>query len=419
MHKFGIGQAVSRFEDPRLVRGGGRYVDDMVLPGMAFGHVLRSPHAHARIRAIDAGKARAAPGVLAVLTGADWEASGWGDLPVPGGLKRRDGGPMYRPRYPALVARAGALGRRLRRLRGGGDLPAGGGCGRADRSRLRTAAGRGLDRRSGGAGRAAGVGRLPGQHLLRASGRRQGCGRRRLRARGPCGARAFRHQSRDRGDHGAARQHRRLQPHRRPLHHLHHAAARAPVSRRACPRRAEGAGEPGPRRRRRHRRQLRDEVGGLQRGRAGAAGREDRRPSGEVGEHALGGVSQRRPGARQRHRRRARARGRRHVSRAAGQDDRRRRRLSAGGDAGRRRQSRNARRRLSHAGDPCRRHRRVQPHQSDPALSRQRPPRGGLRDRADGRPRRRPPRHRPRRAAPAQHHSRRRDAVQDRPELHL
>jgi carbon-monoxide dehydrogenase large subunit len=104
VQKFGIGQPVSRFEDPRLVRGGGRYVDDMVLPGMAFGHVLRSPHAHARVRAIDIGKAEAAPGVLAVLTGVDWKASGWGDLPVPGGMKRRDGNPMYRPRYPALVS---------------------------------------------------------------------------------------------------------------------------------------------------------------------------------------------------------------------------------------------------------------------------------------------------------------------------
>jgi carbon-monoxide dehydrogenase large subunit len=104
LQKFGIGQAVPRFEDPRLVRGGGRYVDDIVLPGMAFGYVLRSPHAHARIRAIDAERARAAPGVLAVLTGADWVASGWGDLPVPGGMKRRDGSAMYRPRYPALVS---------------------------------------------------------------------------------------------------------------------------------------------------------------------------------------------------------------------------------------------------------------------------------------------------------------------------
>ncbi len=104
MQKFGIGQPVSRFEDPRLVRGGGRYVDDIVLSRMAFGHVLRSPYAHAKIRAIDAAAARAAPGVLAVLTGADWRASGWGDLPVPGGLKRRDGSPMYRPHYPGLVS---------------------------------------------------------------------------------------------------------------------------------------------------------------------------------------------------------------------------------------------------------------------------------------------------------------------------
>ena len=102
MGEFAIGQSVSRFEDPRLLRGGGRYVGDIVLPGMAFGHVLRSPHAHARIRSIDTSRAKAAPGVLAVLTGADWQASGWGDLPVPDGLKRRDGS-SFRPPYPALV----------------------------------------------------------------------------------------------------------------------------------------------------------------------------------------------------------------------------------------------------------------------------------------------------------------------------
>jgi aerobic carbon-monoxide dehydrogenase large subunit len=103
MGEFAIGQSVSRFEDPRLLKGGGRYVGDMVLPGMAFGYVLRSPHAHARIRSIDTARAKAAPGVLAVLTGADWHASGWGDLPVPGGLKRRDGS-VFQPPYPALVA---------------------------------------------------------------------------------------------------------------------------------------------------------------------------------------------------------------------------------------------------------------------------------------------------------------------------
>ena len=103
MGEFAIGQPVSRFEDPRLLRGGGRYVDDMVLPRMAFGTVLRSPHAHARIRSIDTARAKAAPGVVAVLTGVDWQASGFGDLPVPRGNKRRDGSPMYRPPYPALV----------------------------------------------------------------------------------------------------------------------------------------------------------------------------------------------------------------------------------------------------------------------------------------------------------------------------
>jgi carbon-monoxide dehydrogenase large subunit len=55
-----------------LLRGGGRYVDDIVLPRMAMGYVLRSPHAHARIRSVDIARAVAAPGVLLVLTGADW-----------------------------------------------------------------------------------------------------------------------------------------------------------------------------------------------------------------------------------------------------------------------------------------------------------------------------------------------------------
>jgi aerobic carbon-monoxide dehydrogenase large subunit len=103
MGEFAIGQPVPRFEDPRLIKGGGHYVADMVFPGMAFGYVLRSPHAHARIRSIDTTKAKAAPGVLAVITAADYKAAGFGDLPVPGGLQRRDGVPGYRPRYPALA----------------------------------------------------------------------------------------------------------------------------------------------------------------------------------------------------------------------------------------------------------------------------------------------------------------------------
>ena len=103
MGEFAIGQGVSRFEDPRLMRGGGRYVDDIKLPGLAHGIVLRSPHAHAKIKSIDTAAAKAAPGVLCVLTAADVKAAGFGDLPSHGGLKRRDGAPMYKPRYPILA----------------------------------------------------------------------------------------------------------------------------------------------------------------------------------------------------------------------------------------------------------------------------------------------------------------------------
>jgi carbon-monoxide dehydrogenase large subunit len=103
MGEFAIGQSVARFEDQRLLTGGGRYVDDQVMAGQVFGVVVRSPHAHARIRSIDTAAAVAQPGVLAVLTGADWAASGYGDLPVSGAAwKRSDGSPMYRPPYPAL-----------------------------------------------------------------------------------------------------------------------------------------------------------------------------------------------------------------------------------------------------------------------------------------------------------------------------
>jgi carbon-monoxide dehydrogenase large subunit len=103
MGEFAIGQGVSRFEDPRLVRGEGRYTDDVQIPGMAYGAVLRSPHGHATIKSIDVKAAKAAPGVLAVITGADWKAAGLGDLQTHGGLKRRDGSPMFKPRYPVLA----------------------------------------------------------------------------------------------------------------------------------------------------------------------------------------------------------------------------------------------------------------------------------------------------------------------------
>src|SRR3989442_15256686 len=92
MGEFAVGQPVPRFEDPRLLRGGGRYVDDMVLPRMAFGHVLRSPYAHARIRRIDVAQAKAAAGVPAGVKGAEWPQAGWGGLPGPAATRRRGGG---------------------------------------------------------------------------------------------------------------------------------------------------------------------------------------------------------------------------------------------------------------------------------------------------------------------------------------
>ncbi|MHA1107869.1 MAG: xanthine dehydrogenase family protein molybdopterin-binding subunit, partial [Alphaproteobacteria bacterium] len=95
MGEFGIGQPVPRTEDPRLLTGGGRYGDDFELPRQACGFILRSPHAHAEIRSIDCAAASAAPGVSLVLTGADWEESGYNDFPTMVQRNRRDGAPMH------------------------------------------------------------------------------------------------------------------------------------------------------------------------------------------------------------------------------------------------------------------------------------------------------------------------------------
>jgi CO/xanthine dehydrogenase Mo-binding subunit len=66
-----IGKSLNRVEDPRFLRGEGRYIDDISLPGMAHAAIVRSPHAHARIVRIDTSKAAQLPGVVKVLTGAD------------------------------------------------------------------------------------------------------------------------------------------------------------------------------------------------------------------------------------------------------------------------------------------------------------------------------------------------------------
>src|SRR5260221_12896812 len=94
MGQFGIGQPVRRFEDKRLLSGNGRFQNDFTLPGQAYAFVLRSPHAHAAIRAMDLSAVQAAPGGLAIYTGDDLAAAGMGTMGVPPRRQRPDGSPM-------------------------------------------------------------------------------------------------------------------------------------------------------------------------------------------------------------------------------------------------------------------------------------------------------------------------------------
>jgi carbon-monoxide dehydrogenase large subunit len=113
----GIGQPVRRKEDFRLVTGSGRYGDDFVLPRMAHAAFVRSPHAHARIRAVDKAAALALPGALAVLTGADYAADGLKPIPHDAGLMgppdlavRTRGGPITTPHWPLPLETARFVG---------------------------------------------------------------------------------------------------------------------------------------------------------------------------------------------------------------------------------------------------------------------------------------------------------------------
>jgi aerobic carbon-monoxide dehydrogenase large subunit len=113
----GIGQPVRRKEDLRLVTGSGRYGDDFTLPRMAHAAFVRSPHAHARIRAVDKEAALALPGALAVLTGADYTADGLKSIPHDAGLMgppdlavRKRNGPITTPHWPLPLEKARFVG---------------------------------------------------------------------------------------------------------------------------------------------------------------------------------------------------------------------------------------------------------------------------------------------------------------------
>src|SRR6185369_14025351 len=89
--------------DPRLLRGRGRFVDDLTFPGMLHAQIMRSPHAHARVRAIRTEAARALPGVVAVFTGADMAADGLGPIRPIWEVRSPDGRPMAEPPRWALA----------------------------------------------------------------------------------------------------------------------------------------------------------------------------------------------------------------------------------------------------------------------------------------------------------------------------
>ncbi|HEY7411287.1 MAG TPA: molybdopterin cofactor-binding domain-containing protein [Vicinamibacteria bacterium] len=95
-----FGSGIKRREDPRLITGQAKYTDDLVLPGMAHLAVVRSPHAHARLKRVDVSAARAVPGVVAAFTGADMKEAGFGGIPCAWVVPNSD---TKTPPYPPIA----------------------------------------------------------------------------------------------------------------------------------------------------------------------------------------------------------------------------------------------------------------------------------------------------------------------------
>jgi aerobic carbon-monoxide dehydrogenase large subunit len=98
-----IGTPVRRREDYRFLTGQGTYTDDINRPGQLYAYILRSPHANARLNRVDTSAAKAAPGIVAVFTGADMAAEGIGGLPCGWLVNSKDGSPMKEPPHPVLA----------------------------------------------------------------------------------------------------------------------------------------------------------------------------------------------------------------------------------------------------------------------------------------------------------------------------
>ena len=101
--KYGIGQSVLRKEDDTLVRGKGRYTDDLSLPGQAYAVIVRSSHAHGVLKRVGIDEAKAMPGVLGIWTGEDMVAAGYGTFVSRMPLKNRDGSPLVQSNKPILA----------------------------------------------------------------------------------------------------------------------------------------------------------------------------------------------------------------------------------------------------------------------------------------------------------------------------
>ena len=111
--KFALGQPVPRNEDPVLLRGEGRYTDDLSLPGQAYAVIVRSRYAHGVINAIDTEDSRAMPGVLGIYTGPDLTAAGIKPMPLGQAIPTSDG--TTRRSRPRVARSRAGHGRKPRR----------------------------------------------------------------------------------------------------------------------------------------------------------------------------------------------------------------------------------------------------------------------------------------------------------------
>src|SRR5690242_9923438 len=103
MTDMGIGARARRKEDRRFLTGKGNYSDDINRPGQTYAYFLRSQVAHGELSGVDTAKAKKAPGVIAVYTGADVAADGIGGLPVGWGITGKGGQTMHEPPRPILA----------------------------------------------------------------------------------------------------------------------------------------------------------------------------------------------------------------------------------------------------------------------------------------------------------------------------